>query len=421
MTRIGDYFISFAAKKLSAVDIGGKGSNQNEIGGKDDFRAMFGAPADVDRYDARFVYLNDSDDIPDITEAGVSWYDPRRRGARTAEYRLYYAAKAKPVVSLVEPGDTLFVARHDERTVYMIFAKAGTTILRQLEWMFGLTSQGSVMEGLDVEHQPELVPMPAEELLSLLGIEVDLSDDSLISRIPPNFFAGKWPSGAEMAKLARSLVDGADTVSEPDLTLLNWVQMEMRIFQTVEKRRIAGDIAAGFVTPAGDVDVDAFLKLSLSVNNRRKSRAGGSLELHIEEILKGNGILHGRQATTEGKKKPDFLFPSKTAYHDSAFPVTGLTMLGAKTTLKDRWRQVLNEANRIEKKHLLTMQPGISEDQTDEMKAENLQLVIPASLHGQGFSDGQRRWLMTVHDFLNEVRDRQAVARGASVSTNLHL
>jgi hypothetical protein len=67
----------------------------------------------------------------------------------------------------------------------------------------------------------------------------------------------------------------------------------------------------------------------------------------------------------------------------------------------------LNEAHKIEEKHLLTLQPGVSEDQTDEMKAELLQLVIPASLHGKGFSNSQRHWLMTVSDFLAEVRRRE--------------
>lgn len=35
-------------------------------------------------------------------------------------------------------------------------------------------------------------------------------------------------------------------------------------------------------------------------------------------------------------------------------------MLGAKTTIKERWRQVLEEANRIERKHLITLEPAVS-------------------------------------------------------------
>jgi hypothetical protein len=407
--KIGDYFRAFAAKRLSAVDIRPERSNQSEIGGTDGLRAMFGTPAEKVYYEGRYVYLDDEIvDAPEIIDAPVTWYDPRRDNpARPAEYRLLYRAKARPIISRVEPGDTLFVAQRDERTVYMIFAKAGSTTLRQLEWLFGLAPQTDLLLGLESDSQPELEPISVEELLGLLDIEVDLSDESLLSRFPKSFLSEKWPTGAEMAMLARSLVGSVDLVAEPDSTLMRWVQMERGLFQTLEKQRIAEEIAAGFMSANGDVDVDAFLKLSLSVQNRRKSRAGGSLELHIEAILEGNGISYTRQAVTEGTKKPDFIFPSQADYRDEAFPTSRLTMLGSKTTLKDRWRQVLNEANRIENKHLLTLQPGISEGQTDEMKDEGLQLVIPQNLHGKGFSDSQRHWLLTVSDFIAVVRHRQ--------------
>ena len=72
-------------------------------------------------------------------------------------------------------------------------------------------------------------------------------------------------------------------------------------------------------------------------------------------------------------------------------------MLGAKSTLKDRWRQVLSEAERIDNKHLLTLEPGISENQTSEMQVKQLQLVLPRKLHEsfrpaqQGVADGRVR------------------------------
>ena len=41
----------------------------------------------------------------------------------------------------------------------------------------------------------------------------------------------------------------------------------------------------------------------------------------------------------------------------------------------------MNEANRIKHKHILTLQQGISKNQMDEMKDENLNLVVPKPLH----------------------------------------
>ena len=81
-------------------------------------------------------------------------------------------------------------------------------------------------------------------------------------------------------------------------------------------------------------------------------------------------------------------------------------MLGAKSTCKDRWRQVLSEAARIEGKHLLTLEPSISENQTSEMRAKQLQLVLPKALH-ETYRPAQRSWLMSVADFISLVRARQ--------------
>lgn len=81
-------------------------------------------------------------------------------------------------------------------------------------------------------------------------------------------------------------------------------------------------------------------------------------------------------------------------------------MLGVKTSLKDRWRQVLSEANRIKSKHLLTIEPGISYNQTLEIRDSNLQLVVPKGLH-QTFLDNQRDWLMSMKDFINVVQTKQ--------------
>uniref|UniRef100_UPI00202FE96B type II restriction endonuclease n=2 Tax=Enterobacterales TaxID=91347 RepID=UPI00202FE96B len=82
---------------------------------------------------------------------------------------------------------------------------------------------------------------------------------------------------------------------------------------------------------------------------------------HLEKIFVSNGLLKfTTQSVTEGKKKPDFLFPSGVEYHNPAYPAEKLRMLAVKTTCKDRWRQALSEADRIDKIHLFTLQEGVS-------------------------------------------------------------
>ncbi|MBQ7557668.1 MAG: restriction endonuclease, partial [Lachnospiraceae bacterium] len=111
----------------------------------------------------------------------------------------------------------------------------------------------------------------------------------------------------------------------------------------------------------------------------------------------------------ENKSRPDFIFPSIKLYHDEGYPADQLTMLGSKTSAKDRWRQVLEEADRIERKHLITLEGAISENQTNEMISRHLQLVVPKEIH-ETFSESQQSWLYSVDDFLREVRERQAFA-----------
>lgn len=91
---------------------------------------------------------------------------------------------------------------------------------------------------------------------------------------------------------------------------------------------------------------------AIAVNPEPGSRWNCTEHLFIE-----HGLRHfATQAVTEGNKKPDFLFPSAGAYHDTEFPVENLRMLAVKTTCKDRWRQILNEADKIHQVHLFTLQ-----------------------------------------------------------------
>jgi hypothetical protein len=183
-----------------------------------------------------------------------------------------------------------------------------------------------------------------------------------------------------------------------------WMEREEILFRTLEKHIITERLTQGFHD-----DVDGFLSFSLSVQNRRKSRVGFALENHMEVVFTECGIQYQRGANTEGRSKPDFLFPGRKEYCNADYNPILLTMLGVKSTCKDRWRQVLAEAKRIEDKHLLTLEAAISQHQTDEMKEQRLQLVLPKGLH-QTYTRAQQGWLIDVAEFIDIVRSRQAKA-----------
>lgn len=187
----------------------------------------------------------------------------------------------------------------------------------------------------------------------------------------------------------------------PDDRLIRRRQCEFEIFQSVEEALEGPKVKDGFAS------LSSFLSLAQTILQRRKSRSGRSLELHAREIFLEEGLIEGRHfshgARSEGDKKPDFLFPSAAAYADSAFPAERLRMLAAKTTARDRWRQVLNEADRIPAKHLLTLQEGVSENQFAEMQAARLQLVVPTDLI-DAYPKSIRPHLMTLERFICDVR-----------------
>lgn len=399
---LSSLFVGAVAKRLTLVETITPKSNQHEIQGVKALRDLMG---DDDRkgVDARFVWL--SDEAGSISEDGfASWSNVRKGRPRAAEYHLYYPGNA--VTERMEVGDLLVIALRQDGTLLFVVAPAGGTGQNQLLWLFGLDAPEArfSFQRVEGEHDPEL-GFAARYILDELSIEPEEPEadalDALVDR-----FGFAFPTTKVFSALARDSLPDISAVDDPDLALIEWLDREEQLFRRLERRIVAERIGDGFNLEGG-VDVDGFLAFSLSVQNRRKSRAGHALENHLEALFTAQGLRHVRGAETENRNKPDFLFPDVASYRDVAFPVDRLTMLGAKSTLKDRWRQVLSEAERIPEKHLLTLEPGISENQTDEMRAKGLSLVVPARLHDT-FRPGQRAWLLDVNQFIEIARSRQA-------------
>ncbi len=137
--------------------------------------------------------------------------------------------------------------------------------------------------------------------------------------------------------------------------------------------------------------------------NRRKARAGRSLENHLDALLTMAGLSFDHPGRTEGHSEPDFLLPSGK-YFDIGWPSDRLVMLAAKTTCKDRWRQILPEADKIKTKHLCTLQQGISANQMDEMERAGVVLVVPSEYHRHYPADRRGR-LLSVGQFIDFARE----------------
>jgi hypothetical protein len=251
---------------------------------------------------------------------------------------------------------------------------------------------GPVEPGKHLVWPPQPLPLLPEQPPTRSSCWLDDGE------IPPAWLA-KFPSAMELVQRAVEL--RPDQSLNVDARLLRRRECEFEIFRSVERAVELSKIQAGFPT------VDDFIARAQSVLQRRKARSGRSLELHtrqifIEERLK-EGAQFSHQPESEPNKRPDFLFPSEAAYKDGRFPASKLRMLAVKTTCKDRWRQVVNEADRIDLKHLLTLQEGVSENQFKEMVDSGVQLVVPMKLV-DSFPKSVRPHLQSLESFIGDVR-----------------
>jgi len=180
-----------------------------------------------------------------------------------------------------------------------------------------------------------------------------------------------------------------------DDKLLKYYSTEYRLFQVIERQICQTEIGRLFK------DVDDFLHTAASIMNRRKSRAGRSLENHVDNVLSEANIPHEMQPHIDGK--PDVIFPSKEAYLDPKYPTEKLLVMGVKTTCKDRWRQILNEGKKVPHKHILTLQPSISSNQLTEMHEAGVTLVVPRRLQNE-YPRNHPLKILTVEDFVSEAR-----------------
>ncbi|WP_028452548.1 type II restriction endonuclease [Chitinilyticum aquatile] len=408
--QLSDYFEGVAAKYLSRVDAIDAGSNQHEIGGlpKAGFKAHLGQPGKDSefRFPARQVYIRGLDEEPVIAANPVTWYDCRRKQPhRGPEYRLYYFDN--PVTAQLAPGDFFLIAKMRDGTLLMVFTPAGSPIEYQLRALFGLDEVGEQFRAGRLDAVNLLLPL--RWMLEQLGIEVDrpeTTDEEWLERLLKIFGANQFPGTSHFSAYARNTMPiEIDPFKQPDDALLGWMDHEEKLFRIYERYLVRQKLRAGF-GEHGD-DVDEFIAFSLSVQNRRKSRVGHAFEGHLDHLFKLHGLKfeqgRGKGKVTENNAKPDFLFPDFASYHNPDFPAARLAMLGAKTTCKDRWRQVLSEAARIPRKHLITLEPAISEAQTMEMNSHGVQLIVPEAIQ-RTYKPAQREKLKDVAGLITECK-----------------
>ncbi len=369
-------------KFLSANDTGNTGTHQAGIYiAKNAISILFDEPGEKGSNKDKFVKVRWQDDF--TTDSRFIYYGAGTRN----EYRITRFGRDFPFLRTEHTGDLFVLAKNDNENYSGYILETEDDINAFLDaFAMSPTDTGAII------HQEDM----------RLDTRAELAFSEFIKALTVDF-----PASVEMSAAARRIFNTVynheeNIVLNPDNHLVSWIDTEYRLFRKIEFSRYGDMITKGFQT------VEQFIKVSNMVLNRRKSRAGKSLEHHLSAMFNGNSLVYQAQPRTEGNKRPDFLFPGEAAYHDLTYPSEQLIFFGAKTTCKDRWRQVINEANRIHEKHLFTLQQGISAQQLDEMEAEHITLVVPAP-YISAYPQEKRGSIWTLKKFIAYAKERATV------------
>jgi len=328
----------------------------------------------------KFVTIKWQDDFE--TASRFIYYGTGTRN----EYRLTRFGKGFPFLTDDNVGDLLIICKTSESYYHAYVLQTD----EEIEDFFAALNISSTETNKIIPKQEETAE---DKLLHCFLTYLQ----TLKVNFPPTF---------DLALNARQCYNGAYSVTakqitaNPDREILNWLNAEFQLFKTIENNRYSTRIQTPFAT------VEELVETANTILNRRKSRAGKSLEHHLSEVFKTFDITYETQAVTEDNKKPDFLFPNKAAYQNINFDQNKLIVLASKTTCKDRWRQIINEADRIKTKHLFTLQQGISKNQLEEMYKYDVCLVVPKP-YLTSFPTEFRDKILTLDTFVSHVQVMQ--------------
>ncbi len=394
--NLSDVFAVAAYKRLAKVDLPHQGSNQHELSGISALRQFF--EGEIKDGTVEWHYF--ADDQGPLNALGkFTFYDSRKKSAartRRSEWRFYYSENFLKHAAV---GDLLVLTQTLDEQYHGLVFQAGSSWTRAAEALWDIGGAGPIFD-LMSENQLELrtLEFQRERILEALNFTVARPISASDEEIVLKKFGRVFPTTMQMSAFARkhAKVGGCSS----DQTLIRWLEREEQLFRALENAIVSKQIAPGFSS------VDEFIDISLTVQNRRKSRMGYAFQNHLAELFKRHKLRFKAQASTESTNRPDFLFPGEREYHAKTFDTRRLVVLAAKSTLKDRWRQVLTEADKVPHKHLCTLETGISEKQTSEMIRQSLTLVVPANLHAT-YTNEQRKDILSVAEFIDYVARKQ--------------
>lgn len=397
-------FIAVAAKTLSAVEVDAHASHQHELAAGS-LRSMLIDHGlmrpDEDRASlpVQIMRLLDDEDHERI-EDRLTVYDARRQNPdRGPEWRAYYAygSPAEHAVRTMREGDEMIYAIDRSRIIHVLLVSATSHWSDVLHDAFALdpSPRLTTVPSYDLESAQRRTPI---ELISdALDISpINESDEAWLIEHFGGALPIDFPDTQAMAGLAHLRVS-LDARSESADTLLErWLTAETDLFMILER-------AEGQRRIAECREFEDYVATVLSILQRRKARRGRSFEIHLETLFTARNLPYERQVETEPGSTSDFILPGIDAYRQLGTVASGepgVLHLGAKSTARERWKQVLSEATKLRRHHLATLDPHLSRASLRAMADHDVVPVMPQRL--AGLYDGET--IVTVEEFIDRAK-----------------
>jgi|ERR1041385_3916953 hypothetical protein len=394
--------VRVAVKRLAQVEIDPASSHQHELNaGK--LRSELGFPERKTSGVIHFLVYTSDDRPPVLEEEQFTLYDART--PPRSEWRLYYTRES--IASFARAGDLMLLFRPSARSTRLIaiIARAGTRSEREFARQVAGKDPKDILRTVFFDS-------PA---LDAAGLEAVLQPlDFPESEAPPPFVYSSHPlvkrsidrrtlpNTREMAAAAHEiLLHSFPRGLAPDEFIEEALDAESQLFFTIEG--LLGNRDLMELRKSEKLDFAGMMTLATRYSQARKSRRGESLQNHFAALLDQRRIPYTPQCRTERRETPDFIIPGCDAYHDPRFPEDRLRMVGCKTKLRERYRQLLKEAKRVEVKFGLCVDEGLSDNVVTGYK-EQLRFFLPRRVLRRVYDDRKCRPLLgTVTELVVEL------------------
>lgn len=192
-------------------------------------------------------------------------------------------------------------------------------------------------------------------------------------------FKNKMPSNDQLCKkVAEKVLVGKnkDYIKRDFSNILDLMQDKIYEEYLKAQEKIGQETIDDCLKNTDRIEYNELDKFFLSISQSRKSRAGSAFEFIIREMLIRLEYPFSEQVVIGGAK-PDYVLPSKQYFLEK--PLDSI-LLTAKRTLRERWRQIVTEANKAYGYFLATIDKKVSQNQIKQASEHKVYIVVPISI-----------------------------------------